>query len=47
MLGASACRIRIDGEVKEIDIYDESLDVPCDFVALIRTVVEDYGYLLG
>ncbi len=47
MLGDTTCRIRYNCEVEDIEIYDEALDIPNEFLALIRTVVEEYSYLLG
>ena len=44
--GGSKVLVRLDGEVKEVDL-DETNDLPADIEILIYTVLTRYRYLIG
>ena len=44
-LGGTQVKVRLDGKVETVDVAQET-DLPADAVAVIRTVLKDYAYLI-
>ena len=44
-LGGTQVKVRLDGKVETVDVADET-DLSADAVAVIRTVLKDYAYLI-
>ena len=44
-LGGTQVKVRLDGKVETVDVAGET-DLPADAVAVIRTVLKDYAYLI-
>ena len=44
-LGGTQVKVRLDGKVETVDVAGET-DLSADAVAVIRTVLKDYAYLI-
>ena len=45
VLDGTQVKVRLDGKVETVDVAQET-DLPADAVAVIRTVLKDYAYLI-